>query len=225
MHLPLPFLSLYLWLCVHFGIAQTTGFGTFPVDMGKYSARTHVDKSSLPDTIYRFNSFEYARITLATGFSPEDQLRFNYNLFTGEMDMIGNKGDTVTIKRLKELKFIKFADHLFLQSYKIGYIEVLRRSTVSLGVLALLFTDYTANAPGDKKGHPPVRYYKHHSYYFLDKDDRPYKTSSSSIRKLFYDQKKQVKAYIKQNDVDFDNKEHLINLLTFCDDISPKNGK
>lgn len=201
-----------LFVDFHICIAQSASFGTIPNDMGKYSARP--DNVPMPDSIYRFPSFEYGRITLDTGFSPEEQLRFNYNLFTGEMDMINNKGDTVTVKRFKELEFISITDHLFLHSYKIGYIEVLQRSTVSLGVLNLIFTVYPKTTVYPNTENPS--YKTQGLYYFLDKGNNPYKAAYSSVLKIFYDQKKQVKAYIDQNNIDFGSENDLIKLLTFC---------
>ena len=214
-------LALYLCVSFHFCVAQADGYGTFPTDMSRYSEQPN--KGSLPDSIYRFPSFEYGRITLDTGFSPEEQLRFNYNLFTGEVDMINNKGDTVTVKRFKELKFISIADHSFLHSYKIGYIEVLQRSTVSLGVLNLIFTVYPKTTVYPNTENPS--YKTQGLYYFIDKGNNPYKAAYASILKLFYDQKKQVKAYIKENEVDFNNKRQLMDLLTFCNDINSNDGK
>jgi hypothetical protein len=223
-------LILILSLCAHLNcIAQSSGFGTIPSDGGRYVE--HTDRSSLPDSIYRFLSFEYGRITLATGFSPDEQLRFNYNLFTGEVDMINSKGDTVTVQRMKELKFISMADHLFLHSYKDGYIEVLSRSVVSLGVLNLIVADYRNDTvhpyiQGNEGARSDPYYYKTQGFYFfLDKDHNAYKASSSAIRKLFYDYKKKVKAYINEKDIDFNNREHLITLLTYCNDISAQSGK
>ena len=49
---------------------------------------------------------------------PDQELRFNYNLFTGQMDMITTKGDTVQIKRIKELQLITLTNGLFFHSYK-----------------------------------------------------------------------------------------------------------
>src|SRR5690348_14238452 len=48
---------------------------------------TTIDKVAWHDSIYRFKEFENGRITLATGFSPDEQLRFNYNLYSGQMQM------------------------------------------------------------------------------------------------------------------------------------------
>ena len=63
----------------------------------KLPAHSDVSKVSWKDSIYRFSDFKYGRITLATGFSPEDTFRLNYNLYFAEMDLINRKGDTVQV--------------------------------------------------------------------------------------------------------------------------------
>jgi hypothetical protein len=216
-------LSLCLYVHFHFCSAQT-GFSTLP------SHTPTPYTVSQPDSVYRFPSFEYGRVTFATSFSPHDQLRFNYNLFTGQMDMINSKGDTVQIKQIKELKFISIADHLFFHSYNVGYLEILHQSTVSLGVLNLLIDAYRANGSHAylqrTKGTKSDLYFKNQaSYYFIETDNKPHKATPSSIRNLFYDHKKAVKSYLNENKIDFEREDDLIKLLTFCNQLDQKNSK
>lgn len=147
------------------------------------------------------------------------------------MEMITAKGDTVEVQRIKELKLITISDQSFLLSYNVGYLEILHRPRVSLGVMNLM-------VPVSKKDasvHPylgSVNQYDYKSstsfewgkspkgfYYLVDKDNNLHKATSQSIRKLFYDQKKQVRAYLAQNPVDFESKDDLIRLLVYCDSL------
>jgi hypothetical protein len=118
---------------------------------------TIVEKVFWHDSIYRFPAFEYGRVTLATGFSPDEQLKFNYNLYNGQMLMITSKGDTAHVKRIKDLKFITIAEHVFLHDYKIGYIEVVHKSAVSLGVLNIMIS---ADSDDRRSSSQHDRYYK-----------------------------------------------------------------
>ena len=178
---------------------------------------TTVDKVSWHDSIYRFKAFEYGRITLATGFSPDEQLRFNYNLYSGQMQMITAKGDTAHVKRIKDLKFIAIADHLFLHDYKVGYIEVVHKGSVSLGVLNLMIT---ADVDDRNSTSEYDRYYKKEKFYYvLDKNSKPYKAMSSTVQKLYHDQRKKIKTYLNENQVDFKNEGDLVKLLIFCDGL------
>lgn len=216
MRLPL-LLSLCLSLHFHFCTAQT-GFYNLPSHTPQPAAVAQ------PDSVYRFPSFEYGKVTFATGFSPDEQLRFNYNLFTGQMDMINSKGDTVQVEQIKELKFISVGDRLFFHSYKVGYLEILHESNVSLGVLNLLVDAFPPQGNHtylqSTKGTKSDPYFKNQAtYYFVEADNKIHKASPSSVRKLFYDQKKLAKAYIDQHKIDFEIEGDLIKLLTYCGSV------
>ena len=134
------------------------------------------------------------------------------------MQLISTNGDTSYVKRLKELRFVSIGEHLFYHDYKIGYIEVIHKRPVSLGVL-----NFMVNASWDVRGTTSKydRYYKKEKfYYFLDKDKKSYKATPSSIQKLYYDQRKKIKAYLDENRVDFKIEGDLINLLAFCDGLT-----
>jgi len=222
MHSRLLILSLCLYVHFHFCSAQT-GFYTIPSHTPTPPTVTQ------PDSVYRFPSFEYGRVTFATSFSPDEQLRFNYNLFTGQMDMINSNGDTVQIKQIKELKFISIADRLFFHSYKVGYLEILHQSTVLLGVLNLLIDAYPAAGTHPylqrTRGPKSDLYFKNQSsYYFIETDTKLHKATPSSIRKLFHDHKKAVNAYLNENKIDFEREDDLIKLLTFCNQLITETG-
>ena len=136
----------------------------------------------------------------------------------GQMQLITNNGDTSYVKRLKELKFISIGDHLFYHDYKIGYIEVIHKIPVALGVLNMMVTaDWDVRSTTSRYD----RYYmKKGYYYFFDKDNKPSKATRASIQKLFPDQQKTIKAYVDEKKIDFENEYDLIKLLTFCDELS-----
>jgi hypothetical protein len=220
-------LSFTLLVLFHVGIAQSrpsSQADTF-LDSSNHSLRiyklpayTLVSNVSWRYSVYRFPTFEYGRITLATGFSPEEKIRLNYNLYLGQMQMITTTGDTSHVKQLKELKFISIGDHLFCHDYNIGYIEIIHKLPVALGVLNIMITadpdERTTTSKYD-------RYYmKKAYYYFFDKDNKPSKATRASIQKLFPDQQKNIKAYLGENKIDFENKQDLIKVLTFCDELS-----
>lgn len=170
------------------------------------------------DSIYRFPAFQYGRVTFATGFSPEEKIRFNYNLYLGQMALITNDGDTTHIIRSKDLKLVTIDDHLFYHDNKIGYIEIVYQSPIALGVLRRLSTvDWVTASESD-------RYYtKEEYYYFLDKENKPHLASATSIQKVFNEQRKKIKAYLDENKVDFENQSHLIKLLKFCNEMVGEN--
>ena len=136
--------------------------------------------------------------------------------------MITNKGDTAHVKRIKDLKFMTIAEHLFLHDYKVGFIEVVHKSTVSLGILQLMIT---AEADDRNSTSQYDRYYKKEKfYYFVDKRNKLYKAMSSSVQKLYYDQRKKIKTYLSENRVDYKNQDDLIKLLSYCNQLSAGDG-
>ncbi len=189
------------------------------------------------DSIYMFPSFEEGQVTLATGYLAKGQVRMNYNLYHMQMDYINSQGDTLQIKPSEELKLIAINHHLFLHDIKFGYIEIIMQLPVALGAKYMMQTGYIDYPPGGlyrKEGSAPFfhedqrgaansldRYYvKECDYFFIGKDNRAYKATFASASKLFREHKKAVRSYINEHEVDFENREHLTNLLTFCNGLN-----
>ena len=198
-------------------------------------AHTHLSEVSWRDSIYMFPSFQYGRVTFATGFSPEDKVLMNYDLYLLQMDMITKENDTTQIKRTKELKLISIDDHLFLHDYNLGYFEIVLQLPVSLGVLNIMNTEHMEFVSGnversdygdDIRGRPSVydRYYrKVKLYYFIGKDNKVYKATRASIIKLFLKNKDGIDVYIRENGIDLEDKNDLVKLLLFCHEQERQN--
>jgi hypothetical protein len=233
MQLPKLIFSLFLLIVYQCVIAQpkttaeqdvlieTDARSKETIKIYKLPAYTLISDVSWRDSVYRFPNFEYGRITLSTGFSPEEKIRFNYNLYLGQMQMITTNGDTSHVKQLKELKFLSIGDHLFCHDYSIGYIEVIHKSPVALGALNIMITaDPDTRTTTSKYD----RYYmKKGYYYFIGKDNNPSKATRASIQRLYPDQRKNLKAYLGENRIDFENQSDLIKLLNFCNEFSDEN--
>jgi hypothetical protein len=199
-------------------------------------ANTRLNDVPWRDSVYRFASFEPGRITFATGYSPLEHVRMNYNLYFMQMHYISSHGDTLQIKPSKELKLVSISGHLFYHDYNVGFIEVIQQLPVALGVRNLMKAEYIDYLPGGKQrtaGFTPFsdedvrgaaatidRYYiKDSDYFFIGRNNDLYKANPASIFKIFREQKKAVKKYIDEHDVDFERKEHLMNLLIFCNEL------
>jgi hypothetical protein len=180
------------------------------------------------DSIYRFPSFQPGRITLATGYSPAEEIRLNYNLYFAQMDFINSDGDTLQVKQIKELKVVTVGDHVFLHDYKTGYIEIIKQLPVALGVLHFMVTTHAEYASGLKVGVDDLRgttsaqdrfYRKDRIFYFITADNTPLKATSSSLLKAFPSHKKTLKAYLKDNAIDFNKEEDLVRLIEFSNKL------
>jgi ribosomal protein L19 len=203
-------------LC-HDGIAQSK----FPPEKGKKSDSLVVgakiyyklSKETLRDSIYMFPSFQDGRVTFATGFSLEEKFRLNYNFYSGQMVLIINDGDTTEMVRLREVMLVSIGNHLFYHDNKVGYIEIVHQSPVALRRLS----SWAGTSESD------IYYAKEKHYYFLDKENKSYLASATSIQKLFPDHRKKINAYIDENRIDFEKQSDLIKLLKFCDDLTKEN--
>ena len=121
-------------------------------------ANTRLDEAPWCDSVYRFASFEAGRVTFATGYSPSEQVRMNYNLYFVQMDYISTEGDTLQITPSKELKLVSIGGHFFYHDHKVGFIEVIQQLPVALGVRNMMKAQYIDYLPGGtyrKVGYTP----------------------------------------------------------------------
>jgi hypothetical protein len=191
-------------------------------------AHTHLNEVAWRDSIYLFDSFQAGRITFDTGFSPEQRLKLNYNLYFAQMDFINDDGDTLQIKPKKEIQLIEVDNNLFFYDPKVGYIQIVHRLPVALGAFHVLTIDYMEFATGkqasleDARGTPSDydRYYrKTMHFYFIGKDNKSHKAIPTSLYRLFRHHKNEIKGYIDENSIDFRKKDDLIKLLIFCNGL------
>lgn len=195
-------------------------------------AGTQMEASPWRDSIYRFSSFETGTLTFSTGYSPPHGINMNYNLYFVQMDYISSSGDTLQMKPLHELQSVSIGEQIFYYDQKTGYIEIIQKSQVALGVRWLMKAyqvDQRAgmNAelhfnPFDLRGTSIEvdRYYtKDGDYFFIDKNNSVSKATRASILKLFRDHKSSVVKYIDEHQVDFNDEAHLKSLLLYCSDL------
>jgi hypothetical protein len=191
------------------------------------------------DSLYRFPNFQDAIVT----FQDNPELLFeravNYNLLTGEMDVINKNGDTVKVKNPGTIKNITIDQHIFHHDDYHGYVEVLLNSTVSLGVSKILdiqvqngeASDNSSKFAGMRSGKnfkdPTVDYdrtFKKKNTYFFIKDLELYPADKLSIVTLYPKKRATISAYIKQNAIDFEKERDLKSLLSFCNGLPPSNN-
>ena len=164
----------------------------------------------------------------------------NYNLYLMQMHYISSEGDTLQIKPSKELKLVSISGRFFYHDDKVGFIELIQQLPVALGVRNLMKAQYIDYPPGGtyrKVGYTPFsdedlrgaattldRYYiKDSDYFFIGRNNDVHKATPASVFKIFREHKKAVKIYMDEHDVDFERKEHLMNLLIFCIELKYHN--
>ena len=58
----------------------------------------------------------------------------NYNPFTGKMDVVNEKGDTVKFTRWHETQIVNLDGIVFFQDLEMGYLEILLHGDLALAV-------------------------------------------------------------------------------------------
>ena len=222
-----------LFVVCQTGAAQYAEINTLKSSPGIFflPAHTQLNLVAWRDSVYMFPTFRYGKIVFDTGHAPGDSLLLNYDLYLDRWDMININGDTLQIKMLNEIRLITFRSQIFFHDFKIGYIEIIQELDVALGVRDIMTTEHMQYVSGNKdgtihgtdvRGMPSVydRYYrKRKHYYFISKDNNALKANNSSLFKLFPEHKKSIKAYLAENTVNFNDKEQLIKLMTFCNSL------
>jgi hypothetical protein len=118
---------------------------------------------------------------------------------------------------------------VYLSRLALGLCEVLGHP--SHCVLTLLSTEkmeyvsgsfdgaaFGADTRGQLSGYN--RYYKKaHTYFLIDGNNKLHKANKASFLKLFGGQKETIRAYFDKNKIDFNNRNDLLQALSFCNQL------
>lgn len=222
-------LFLLLAICLAIAPRQVCAQSAAPGIL-KLPAHTDVKKVSWWNSIYLYREFQPGKITFSTGFSGNEINKLNYNLYYGQIDVINESGDTLQMESSREIKLVTIGEHIFFHDDK-GYIEILLKTPVALGVLTMLTLEKMVYVSGnfkgsigvDNRGTPSIydRFYKKTAFYFfIDKDNKLHKVVRRAIFQLFPGNKEKIADYIEDNNIDFANRADLSRLLIFCNQLT-----
>lgn len=186
-----------------------------------------IHEVSWRDSIYRFPSFEPGRITFVTGFTPEEKIMFNYNLYFMRIELISDNGDTVQLAPSPDVKHIVISNRQFVFSDVAGVVEVIVKPSLGLVAVHFLRDEKREYWPYkrvvDVRGEPAIldRYYKKvTTYRFMDDRMRVHPATKPIVLSFFRDHKKEINNYIDENRINFDNESDLIRLVNFCNNLN-----
>ena len=176
------------------------------------------------DSIYRFPAFLESRLVFATGFSPEQTVRLNYNMYSAQMDMLNSNGDTLQVEPLKTMKSLLLDSNVFYYDPEKGYLEVILPGKLKLAshtFLMLMKVDEGRAffSQEDYRGKAldfDTYYQKVSTYFFIDDADQIRIASRANILKMLPAHKKSVSEYIRKESIDFARKHDLIKLIKHC---------
>lgn len=184
---------------------------------------------SWKNEIYHLPEFQKGSVTLATGFKLKETLHLNYNIYYERMDFLQKSGDTTSIGNPQQVKLIEIGSRTFYHDYKSGYYEVLVESSVSLASKPTLSLVRTEGNCGDVSLALETRgavmdcdrlYVKKTLLAFIDQNNKIWSPSRASLIKLFPSHRKEILAYLLEQDVDFESEKDVIKLYTYCNELT-----
>ncbi len=186
--------------------------------------------------IYTLPEFTSGTVTMRNGSVSRGL--FNFNCFTGAMQFINTKGDTLEIadpgliKTIQIDTFTFYYDKFYLQqvfnagAYKIAVRQVLEelpdKITGGLGSgdissadaseysFVTFYGKHPLHADRNISVRKAVRYYIGDGYYNFIKADK------KAFTDLFFRKRLAIEDFVKKNKTDFTNKNDLEKLLQFC---------
>jgi hypothetical protein len=189
------------------------------------------------DSLYRFPEFQEAKITWDDKTSTYHPQKMNYNLFTGAMDVVDEKGDTIKFKKWSQAKILNLDGNVFYQDNEKGFLEMLLQGEVALAAKSnfTLVTDKdaleraglmeqtSASEVSNKASVAPYdRLYQLQRTYFFIYRNQTYEANKLSILRLMQKHKEEVVEYINENNISLTNEQHLKELTTFCNGLLSK---
>ncbi|HET6543667.1 MAG TPA: hypothetical protein VFG46_24450, partial [Chryseolinea sp.] len=188
-------------------------------------------------SLYRFPEFQEAKVMWADKSSSFHNEKMNYNLFTGKMDVVDEKGDTLKFTRWHETKIVNLGGDVFFQDSNRGYLEILLQGNLGLAVKnnfrlvtdKILLEDEglvdqaSASDVSNKTSVAPYdRLYQLHRTYFFIYRNQAYEANKVSILTLMQRHKDVVVEYMNENKISLANDNDLKELTTFCNGILSK---
>lgn len=184
----------------------------------KLDAYESFSKADWKDSVYLLPQFQTGTLEYNNGFQVEGSWLMNYNRYFESMDMISDTGDTLSVKRTPELKFVNLQGRLFIHNYNLGFIEVLTKAPVALGVKYIMGTA-GLQSNFDRRGYTDIydRYYvKAPLYFFIGHNNNLYKANQTSILRFYPEHDVEIREYIKAERINFYVEGDLKRLLAFC---------
>ena len=188
---------------------------------------------------YEYPQFVYGKVFFIPGDSSGGRL--NYNRLLDQMQFIDLKGDTLNIAYPGTIKFIRISNELFY--YDDGYVKLVKdNKTIKLATKQTLRISgknkigaYNMASPGsaidsyssltiDHKNYnltprEDVTLTKKREYYFGDKYNHFVLANKKNLLRLYPKQEKAISAYLKENNVDFNNLEDLEKIFQYLTNL------
>jgi len=202
-------------------------------------AGTSFNESVSITDLYEYPQFVYGKVFFRPGDSSAGRL--NYNRLLDQMQFIDLKGDTLNIAYPGTIKFIRINNDLFY--YDNGYVKLMKdNNTIKFATKQTLkvagknkIGAYNMASPGsaidsysslniDHKNYnltprEDITLAKKTEYYFGDKYNHFVLANKKNILRLYSKQEGTITAYLKGNNVDFNNPGDIEKLFQYLSNL------
>ena len=160
--------------------------------------------------------------------------KMNYNRFTGTMDVVDEKSDTIKFKKWQQAKILNLDGNVFYRDDYKGYLEMLLQGTLALAAKNdfTLVTDKETferaglmeQANGSEVSNktlvaPYDRLYQFQRTYFFIYRNQVYDANKLSILTLMQRHKDVTIEYVNENNLSFTDEQDMKELTTFCNGL------
>ena len=190
-----------------------------------------------PSERYLYPDFIMGKAYMKTGIYS--QRKFNYNFLNGELEFI-TESDTMGIGNKKDVASVVVEQDTFYFDH--GYILQVRNGMVKIGMkdqYELKEVEkkdpYGISSPGSASisysglptsadfykltANQDMIYKRSRIYYISRKKGEFLLFNKGNLNQLFPDKKKQIKSFIKSNNIKFDNREDLFELAEYIESL------
>lgn len=228
---------LFIGCCMVLWMIATVHAQPFPTIVVK--AGTSLFHYFPVDIRYRYPEFITGKVFFLNGSQAESRL--NYNLLTDEMQFIGTRGDTMNMTGKNTLDHIEIGDDQYY--YDRGFLSLFA-GNASLRIARKHYFKYLGSeqygAYGTTSAVSSIDTYSSYigngsvtdlvvaedlkfretiEYYIAVGNEKFSPLTKSSLNNLFKEQKKVIKAYLKDHDVDLTDETDLLELFHFLNDL------
>ena len=194
-----------------------------------------------PGEIYYFPQFTKGEVFYKGGRKASGKM--NYTRLFDEMLFIDGKGDTLAMAEEETIKFIAVGQDTFY--YEKGYVRVIADNDLvklaekQLWVVVDIRKTGTHNTSTNSTGVTSVNRFRHGDeamrtplslnedlvlrketqYFFGDRTNQFVRAGRKGLLRLFSKKERNIESYLKENKIDFENKEDIEKLYQFISQL------
>ena len=183
-------------------------------------------KQDWADSVYAFPEFLPGKMEFTNGFTPNNRMFLNYNVFLQKFVIREDNGDVVGLDYSKEIKYIWVGDHKFIYSPPFGYLEIILEGKASVAESTFMrviyelgtVNRYPSSVYDDRTAisKTPRYYWQEKAYYVFSDPSHMHRSSPAALPKIFPRQKSKIHSFQKEHHNDYKKRDDLLEIVSYC---------